>query len=1396
MQRFLMSLLVILLSVTSSYAIPRFQDLKDGTMWDSTTNLIWPKNNCLGSKYWYDWDSTISSFASGQCGVSDNSKPGDWRVPNSGELLTLVPASNSNTFGFSNPIGLNWSFYWTNYPHFRLNSTTLATNLIDLETGNIVQFYTKYITDNGSILPYGNSCYGLPVKNGQQGSFGSCGALTLATKGQFTSPLNIGSTQSVKYSATNFWQNPVTIGQATLTSSSVGYSITWDNCSNNTILPGENCTIELLIQPTVIGTLNTNLSVPNEAICGQTNSIIAQPSVTAIATISGTITDSSTGDRLSTTTVTLSTGETTQADANGNYIFNPAPTSNTRSVTFSKAGYGSTTTSNVTTSASVGAIINAHLTPTGLFNILGTSFAPQQSIPFSGQVKITGGTGPYTFSIVSGSLPNGLALNSSNGVLSGTATVVGSFPITVRVTDSGTGLAELGGTIEVQAPLTFTTITPITSGTINTVYTSSISATGGKTPYSYAITGGVLPTGLILNTTTGAITGTPTTVLNSVITVTVTDALARTKSDTFMLGVGNLLGITPTRMNDGIVGSAYNGPAPTGSNIVGQPTWGIAAGSSLPAGLSIDAATGAISGTPTTALNKTVKLSLKDGIARTITKDVTFNVVPVLQISAVSLPDGFLNYAYSTTASASGGLAPYSYSLGGSLIAGMTFNTLTGTISGKPTAIGLTNITITATDATWPTPQTTTSNYSLRVNTQATLSITKAGTGSGGVTANSGAIVWAGNIGTVGYNGGTNVVLTAAPNADSVFTGWTGACTGTGTCSVTMNAAKSVTATFTYMPPVNGTCGSSNGTALTAKPSSNLCSAGTATNVTGTGPWSWSCTGQFTGTTAACSASLQSYSVTFASGGNGTLTGTVNQTVNYNASATAVTAVPTPGYHFVNWTGTGGFVTTTSNPLTVANVTSAKTITANFAINTFAVNFTSGGNGTLTGTVNQTINYNASATAITSVPATGYHFVNWTGTGGFVTSTANPLTVTNVTAAQTITANFTINPTNGACGSSNGTAFRLAPTVNLCSAGVESSVTNTSAWNWSCVGLNSGTTATCSAAIDIIDPTLTISTLANNAITNNPTLNISGSVSDTNGITGLTVNNVPVTITNGGFSYAFALQAGSNVITTIATDIPGNQTTDTRIITLDQTAPTLTVTAPTDNSKTAQPLTTITGTINETSTVTVKVNAGTPQSASLTGTVYSATANLTTGLNTITITATDLATNTSSVVRSVTYDNTNPSLSITSPNQDITTALGSVTISGTVSDTITTAVVTITADGQTYTPAIAQDGSFTQSIPLPTDKTYAVIATATDQAGNSTTVQRNIIKATPLTQPTLSDALKVLQTVFGITTLTDSEKIRFDVAPFASNGTPLGNGIIDSADVIAILRRSIGIGTW
>jgi YD repeat-containing protein len=149
-----------------------------------------------------------------------------------------------------------------------------------------------------------------------------------------------------------------------------------------------------------------------------------------------------------------------------------------------------------------------------------------------------------------------------------------------------------------------------------------------------------------------------------------------------------------------------------------------------------------------------------------------------------------------------------------------------------------------------------------------------------------------------------------------------------------------------------------------------------------------------------------SFVINFTAGSNGSLAGATPQTVNFNGSTTAVSAIPATGYSFLNWTGTGGFVTTNGNPLTVYNISADQNITATFAINTYPVIFVAGSGGGLTGATSQTIKYGSNATPVTAVAAAGYYFLNWTGTGNFVTATDNPLTVNNVSAGQGITANF------------------------------------------------------------------------------------------------------------------------------------------------------------------------------------------------------------------------------------------------------------------------------------------------------------------------------------------------------------------------------------------------------
>src|SRR6185436_7853673 len=131
------------------------------------------------------------------------------------------------------------------------------------------------------------------------------------------------------------------------------------------------------------------------------------------------------------------------------------------------------------------------------------------------------------YSIVSGSLPTGLTLNSATGAITGTPTAAGSFPFTAQVVDArgtaaGTTTNSCGITIAVAAPAL--SCVAATTGQVGVAYSSSLVATGGVAPYTYSIVAGSLPTGLTLNSSTGAITGTPTTAGSFPFTAKVVDS--------------------------------------------------------------------------------------------------------------------------------------------------------------------------------------------------------------------------------------------------------------------------------------------------------------------------------------------------------------------------------------------------------------------------------------------------------------------------------------------------------------------------------------------------------------------------------------------------------------------------------------------------------------------------------------------------------------------------------------------------------------------------------------------------------------------------------------------------------------------------------------------------------
>jgi hypothetical protein len=142
------------------------------------------------------------------------------------------------------------------------------------------------------------------------------------------------------------------------------------------------------------------------------------------------------------------------------------------------------------------------------------------------QLQASGGTAPYTWSVLSqsGPLPPGLALAPSTGLLTGTPTTAGSYQFLAGVTDAAGSTGSQLLTLNVAVPLVIATPSPLPGGPIGSPYQVQLTATGGTPPYTWSIASGALPAGLTLGPSTGLISGTPTAGGNFAVTIGVKDA--------------------------------------------------------------------------------------------------------------------------------------------------------------------------------------------------------------------------------------------------------------------------------------------------------------------------------------------------------------------------------------------------------------------------------------------------------------------------------------------------------------------------------------------------------------------------------------------------------------------------------------------------------------------------------------------------------------------------------------------------------------------------------------------------------------------------------------------------------------------------------------------------------
>jgi hypothetical protein len=266
----------------------------------------------------------------------------------------------------------------------------------------------------------------------------------------------------------------------------------------------------------------------------------------------------------------------------------------------------------------------------------------QVGVAYAGQFAAAGGTSPYTWS---GSAGDGLSVSSS-GAVSGTPTAVGTFAVTVTVTDS-LGVKTSGTfSVTVNPPSLAVTTSSLPNGALTSAYSASLSATGGTPPYTWSASG--LPAGITASSS-GSLSGTPTSPGPFTVTVTVKDSAGGSASASLGLTISAApLKITTTGISPPTLGTSFSVAfGATG----GTPpyTW---TATGLPTGVTISS-TGTLSGTAAALGTSPITVNVTDsaGLTASETLSLTVALPAAPAITITGLPST-ANPATQSTASA------------------------------------------------------------------------------------------------------------------------------------------------------------------------------------------------------------------------------------------------------------------------------------------------------------------------------------------------------------------------------------------------------------------------------------------------------------------------------------------------------------------------------------------------------------------------------------------------------------------------------------------------------------------------------------------------------------------------------------------------------------------------
>lgn len=319
-------------------------------------------------------------------------------------------------------------------------------------------------------------------------------------------------------------------------------------------------------------------------------------------------------------------------------------------------------------------------------------------VPYSQSLSASGGTGPYTFVLASGTLPGGLTF--SGNTLSGTPNQAGTFNFSFTVTDNTGASTPKSYSLTVGSPTI--TIGQPTSAVVNVPYSYTLSASGGTAPYTYTLhSGSSLPPGLALNN--GVISGTPTSLGSYSFQVEGRDSSGSpgpyTNITTLNLNVTNQPPTAGPVSATVAYGSTNNLVA---LNITGPSATSVAVGTQAAHGTATASGT-SITYTPTAgyagpdAFTYTATNAAGTSSPATVTITVS---PPTITYAPAAPPHAKAGAAYSQSiASASGGSGSYTYQVSsGTPPAGVTLGLNDGVLTGTPTAVGTFTFSVVATD--------------------------------------------------------------------------------------------------------------------------------------------------------------------------------------------------------------------------------------------------------------------------------------------------------------------------------------------------------------------------------------------------------------------------------------------------------------------------------------------------------------------------------------------------------------------------------------------------------------------------------------------------------------------------------------------------------------------------